>query len=534
MRTAVLAVLLAASTHVFAVEPTLAVSLFFPEHARPGETITMSFGISNTGSGEATGLVLRQQLPPGALVTSITAEPVWQCVQNGAAFVCNAANFEPSSMLTEMWIHVKLSDDPAGGSFALPFSLTATNAPAPIEQTRSLAVARLIRVQSTADSGSGSFRAAILDANAHCHAGFDCEIGFDLPIGSTFEPLTPLPVITACGLLVIEGGDRSRTQDRPYELSGSRITGSKGSGLEYRPVCVEPAHLRVTGLAINRFPEDGVLVIPFASSNPDGSLYTYSYVDLEGMFIGTDRTGTLARPNGLRGITSHSRTAYLRVFHSILSGNGRSGIFMMDVFGAQLAQNLIGVGADGRPLGNGAAGIFLHHGFFSANDNVIAWNHDFGVAFSPGATAAVGRSNSIHSNEFVGIDWGLDGPTRDGREELGILNAPVITSATYDPATDTTTVTGTLKIDIVFGELYVINLFSNRTANARGQWEGETIYPSSGASIGPRHTTGTYTWELKHRGDLRGQVVTTTSGVAPFADVPVRLSSEFSEGMTVH
>ncbi|HEV7766342.1 MAG TPA: right-handed parallel beta-helix repeat-containing protein [Thermoanaerobaculia bacterium] len=387
---------------------------------------------------------------------------------------------------------------------------------------------RLIRVQSTADSGDGTFRNAILEANANCGPGIHCEIGFDLPTGSTFQPLTPLPAITACGSLLIDGGNIFRDVDRPYELSGVRITEGKGSGLEYRPVCVDPAHLNVNGLAINSFPDDGITLMP-SDTNP----VQHSDVRLEGVFIGTDRTGRMARPNGLRGITSHMTSVVLSVTRAILSGNGRSGLFLSNVAYARVYGCLIGTAADGLPLGNGAAGIFLHHGSLSADRNVIAYNSDFGIALARGASAAIESENSIHSNEFVGIDWGLDGPTRETREELGIPNAPMMSNAIYDAETNTTIVYGTLAIEKVLGQRYAIRLFSNRTANERGEWEGETTYPSSSMDLFPS-APGVYAWEVRHRGDLRGEVVTTTVGVAQFSDFPIRISSEFSSAIAVH
>jgi Periplasmic copper-binding protein (NosD) len=391
----------------------------------------------------------------------------------------------------------------------------------------------LLNVTTTDDSGPGSLRAALADANTRCVAGVSCQVDFVLPAGSTFEPLTPLPAITACGSLSINGGSVDRREgDRPFELSGARLTTGRGNGLEYRPSCVQPSNFRVTGLAVNRFPDDGITVLPFHTefaSNPNA----LSFVSLEGVFIGTDRTGRQARPNGWRGITVHSPTVALSVRASVLSGNGRSGIYISHVTRADVRDNLIGLAADGQPLGNGAAGIFLHHGALHADNNVIAYNSDFGLALARGASAALHGGNSIHSNEFVGIDWGLDGPTRASGEQAGIPNAPRISSATYDPIANTTTVRGTLQVERLIGRSYFIDLYSSRTANARGEWEGETPYPAVRVGVHPQGQTGTYDWEIQQAGDLRGLVVTTTASAQPETTEIVTVTSEFSDAISV-
>src|SRR5262245_35476930 len=55
-------------------------------------------------------------------------------------------------------------------------------------------------VTNNTDSGAGSLRQAILDANAN--GGVD-QIAFNLPAGLVISPLTPLPMIN--GSLIIDG-----------------------------------------------------------------------------------------------------------------------------------------------------------------------------------------------------------------------------------------------------------------------------------------------------------------------------------------
>jgi hypothetical protein len=521
-----------------AAQPLIGVSLDYPHYARPGSTLPVLIYIYNESNVPALQIRFRLQLPPGSTVTSVTPPSGWACAQNGETLACDAASLDRTIGSHQLLFDLKLSDDRFGGKYRLPLTITSSNAET-AEDALQIDVPRLITVRSSIDDGSGSLREALIEANSECGPDTVCEINFDLPSGTTFEPLTPLPVITACGSLVIDGGTNIRDGDRPYELSGARVvTDGRSNGFEYRPVCVEPAHLKITGLAINRFADDGIALLPFSTRVRD---YRYSDIRLEGLFVGTDRTGREARPNGWRGITSHSNSAHVRIAGSILSGNGRSGAYLFRVAFAGIFGCLIGTSADGQPLGNGAAGIFFNEGALDADNNVIAYNTTFGVALAhrtcgPVRCSAQGvadvSGNSIHSNEFMGIDWGLDGRNAPRGEADGIPNAPTITSAHYDAATNTTIIQGSLHvIENLMGERYDIHIYGNRTPNAYGRWEGET--PNlAGLSMYPSQP-GYYTWTIPRGGDLRGMTLTATTGVATYADYPPRVSSEFSEAVPV-
>lgn len=378
------------------------------------------------------------------------------------------------------------------------------------------AAQRITAVTSSGDSGAGTLRAALEDLNANCAGGDECRIDFHLPPGTVIEPLTPLPVITSCGAIHINGGRVQSDGSLPLELSGARLAGGAGSGIEVRAQCaiVHPS-LRVSGMAINRFPWNGVVI----AGGVDAPLWSYT-ARVDSCFIGTDPTGRIARPN-VRGIVVDG-DATLAVYDSIVSGNLRSGVFLWQTEGALLGGNRIGVDAAGLPMGNGASGVFLRRGSMDLGMNVIAHNRDFGVALSPGTTFRT--TASIHSNAAGGIDWNLDGPTRAGRESQNLPNAPVIASATYDASTNRTIVTGTLRIDRPLGQLYQLLVYSN--ANTA---QGERIeYPY----IAVPATTGTHEWTATLQGDLRGRILTAVTNVAAFAESGFIYTSEFSEGVT--
>lgn len=354
------------------------------------------------------------------------------------------------------------------------------------------ASAQTFVVTTTADSGAGSFRQAILDANATCTG--TCTIDFTaLPALARIEPLTPLPAITWCGDV--------RFSASPIELSGARLTGP-AHGLEVRSNCAQRSFVRMYGITINGFPDDGVRVAPEAGD---------VFVEIGNARIGTDVLGTTARPNGSRGVAVHAAKAGVMIGGSVISGNARSGFYLTN--GAtDIAGCRIGVGADGRPLGNGASGVFAYDGFVRVTSSTIAHNGHWGIALNPAAEAVAIDNLEIHSNGAPAIDWGLDGPSFT-TEAIGVPNAPVITSASYDGTF--TTVRGTITVTQLLGERYSILVYAN----------GVKFYPY--AQLMFVREPGTLTWETRIPGDLRGKSLAAISGVARFADLLEAVTSEF-------
>ena len=135
-------------------------------------------------------------------------------------------------------------------------------------------------VTTTADSGLGWLRQAILDANAQ--PGKDA-ITFDIGGGGvqSIQPLTQLPTIT--DPVFIDGTTQPGFVDSPIiELHGDYPTDS------FDGLVVYAGASTIRGLVINRF-LTGIRV-----NGADG-------IHIEGNFIGTDATGTLHIGN-LQGV----------------------------------------------------------------------------------------------------------------------------------------------------------------------------------------------------------------------------------------
>src|SRR6476646_9441355 len=77
-------------------------------------------------------------------------------------------------------------------------------------------------VTTNADSGPGSLREAIIQANARCDGSMLCEIRFARPLylGVSIEPLSPLPAITSCAITIGEPAIAENAGNRAVELSG--------------------------------------------------------------------------------------------------------------------------------------------------------------------------------------------------------------------------------------------------------------------------------------------------------------------------
>jgi uncharacterized repeat protein (TIGR01451 family) len=215
-----------------------------------------------------------------------------------------------------------------------------------------------LTVTSTNDSGPGSLRDAINQANAS--PGVD-TIRFSIPGGGvrTITPLSSLPTIVEA--LVIDGTTQPGFSGVPLiELDGTNFPAIRDTGVD---------GLRITGggsvvrsLAINRFGDDAI------------ELGTNGGSVIEGNFLGSDPTGNLARGNitGVRinGSPNNRIGGTTTASRNLLSGNDRvingahfgSGIQISGVgaTGNLVQGNFIGVNAAGTTaLANVDDGVFI-------------------------------------------------------------------------------------------------------------------------------------------------------------------------------
>jgi trimeric autotransporter adhesin len=372
-------------------------------------------------------------------------------------------------------------------------------------------------------AGDCTLREAINAANLS--AGKDTII-FAIPGEGvqTIKPATPLPILTEA--VIIDGYTQQGAQENTaikgtnavllIELDGSAIT-TNASGLDDRNG--EGSVFR--GLVINNF-SHGIEVRPHAS--PDSTI-------IEGNFLGTDPSGTAAKPNTAAVyIDSGDPTTHVRIGGSapaarnLISGN-RGGIELFSV-NYVVQGNVIGADRTGdRPLRN-LKGIQVFHGSGIIMDNTIAFSDTYGVGLSP----STGPNHRIHRNAIfgsvdLGIDLNSDGPTPndpgdgdDGPNDL--QNYPVLAAATS--AGGTTTITGLLNS--LPNRQYLIQFFANPSADDA---EGQTYLGEKEVST---DASGNTAFSYTVNQPLAGQAITATATHATI-EMPAN-TSEFSPPVT--
>jgi hypothetical protein len=250
-------------------------------------------------------------------------------------------------------------------------------------------------VVSTAnDSGAGSLRQAILDANANPGADtISFNLSGTLPI--TIDLASALPAVTEP--VVVDGTSQPGYSDRPViELNGT-AAGDGANGL-----VLQAGSSVIRSLCVNRFSGDGIRI-----ESLGGNL-------IEGNFVGTDPTGTLSRGNGVGGVTI-SDSALNRVggttaaARNLISGRNLAGVYITgrSATGNLVQGNWIGTDVSGSaPLGNTNNGVLivgapdnLVGGQTPEARNVISGNGQSGVYLM--GSAATG--NWVQGN-FIGTD----------------------------------------------------------------------------------------------------------------------------------
>jgi hypothetical protein len=268
-------------------------------------------------------------------------------------------------------------------------------------------------VTTTADTGAGSLRQAILDANAN--SGPD-DIRFNIPGAGiqTINPLSPPPIITdrvhINGYTQPGAAPATATSAAAIliEFRGALLPG--GPGVNGFSLASGSSGSSIRGLSINRFERavagtgHAILVMPGSGSHwiagnylnvaPDGhTIFSGSFGDgyddggTGSNIIGYDPSGpNRVNPAADRNIISGS-------------GNQRPGLLVLGTStGNKIRGNYIGTDASGIVgLGNSLDGISLQSRGNVIEDNLISWNGRAGII------STLSGSNIIRGN-FIGTD----------------------------------------------------------------------------------------------------------------------------------
>jgi hypothetical protein len=276
----------------------------------------------------------------------------------------------------------------------------------------SSATGSTLTVTNTNDSGAGSLRQAILDANA---AGGADTIAFNI-VGSgvqTIAPASALPKITDG--VTIDGytqpgaspntnaPDQGTNAVLLIEIDGTNTgTGSEAAVLFFAPGSGGSA---VRGLVINRGKWAGIRISGVAGMTIDGN------------FIGTDPTGTVPHGNTDFGIQANNGPSSITIggttpaARNLISGNGMQGINFGSGgnggTGHLIQGNLIGTDATGGnaipgvqvgvEIDSSASANITIGGSSAASRNVISGNGSYGVRLNNGSALVV-------TGNFIGTD----------------------------------------------------------------------------------------------------------------------------------
>jgi hypothetical protein len=258
-------------------------------------------------------------------------------------------------------------------------------------------------VTNTLDSGPGSLRQALLDANTTANVGGPNVIRFSIPgVGAhTIRPLSPLPGIT--DPLVLDATTQPGFAGKPIiELDGSLAGGSNG-------LFISSGGTTVRGLAINRF---------VAGANADIWIQGPGGNVIQGNYLGTNLAGNALFPFASQssyGVVIFGSDANVigtngdgtndAAEGNVISGHNTAGILLEVGQPGELpdnnviAGNRIGTSADGNTaLLNGRMGVFF---IGAGTGNRIGTNSD--------GVSDTAERNLISGNTEAGIFVDGDG-----------------------------------------------------------------------------------------------------------------------------
>jgi parallel beta-helix repeat protein len=252
-------------------------------------------------------------------------------------------------------------------------------------------------VNNTNDSGSGSLRQAIIDANNN--PGLD-SIAFNIPGTGPFtiQPNTELPSIT--DPVIIDGYSQPGSHPNMYpisegsnaeikiELSGANVS-TLSPGLN-----INSDNCTIRGLAVNQF-------------NLGIEIFGGGGHKIEGCYIGTEITGSGAFGNGV-GIyidsSNHNIIGGLNPeARNLISGNGHA-IHLMYCMNNIIQGNYIGTDVSGLLYLANTIGIVIHNsqsclvgGAVDGSENIISNSSTQGLYLGQSSY------NQIQNN-FIGLD----------------------------------------------------------------------------------------------------------------------------------
>jgi len=433
--------------------------------------------------------------------------------------------------------------------FALPLLLAANVS------------AATFTVTNTSDSGPGSLRQAIADANASASSsGNPATVAFH--IGNFVQTITPITSLHVAANVTIDGTTQPGYTGTPQiELNDSLIaTGGTGP-------CLDSAGI-IRGLAVNRCSGTAIVVqggrvsacfigtdvsgrtamansvgllisgaaLVGGPTNAEGNLISGNQRNVTAAAtgseiahnrIGTDSTGEATFAFNGGAAISVENGHDVNIHDNVIAGHS-VGVDCSQAQGVLVNGNHIGISASNKPLPN-TVGVHLFRTDLArigtSGANVIAHNTLAGIEIDGSSIQNTIRGNSIHHNGRMGIDLSVasyvDGVTANdlGDADSGpnlLQNYPVLTGVTS--AGGQTTVTGTINTNA--NKLITLDFYVSAQCSTAGNGEGETLLGVSSVQT-DGSGNGSFTATFPVNTDF-GTVVTAT------ATDPLGNTSEFS------
>jgi hypothetical protein len=287
-------------------------------------------------------------------------------------------------------------------------------------------------VTNNLDGGAGSLRQAILDVNAAVPGPQPLRITFNIPSAEqTISPATALPALAQPTIL--DGTTQPGSGGIPVIVVNGTTASQAAAPAAVNGIHLTAGSITVRGLVVQNFSGDGILI-----DTNGGDV-------IQGNYIGTDATGTIAAPNGgsagiqLIDTTNNLIGGPTSAARNIISGNVGEGVRIDGALatGNVIQGNYIGTDVTGSvAVGNSASGVYIRRApGNSVIGNTVSGNLGFaGVTIcgnqlsvppfcgggdnsGPGTPGSNAAGNIVRGN-FVGTNSA--GTTALGNNQAGV------------------------------------------------------------------------------------------------------------------
>jgi len=348
-----------------------------PATVANGGNVTYSTLVTNNGPSSASNVVATMTLPSNVTLNGSPTSSQGSC-SGTTTITCSIGTLAAGNSATQT-INLIATGVGTASMTASVAAIETDNVPANNSSITNVGVtgSSTMVVTTNANSGTGSLRQAILDANNAAVCPAPCTIAFNLPGGQlTIAPLTALPAVTAANV-TIDGTTQPGFSGTPLVTLDGSSNPSPADGLQ-----LSGGHDTVKGLSIVTFQGAAILLDTFGNDVVSGN------------YLGLHTDGSSAGQNAGDGVrvTSGNNTigGTTAAARNVISGNFGSGVVLdgTAVTSNTVSGNYIGLNAAGTAaVPNLTDGIQI---LFGASSNTI------------GGTAA-GARNVISGNANSGM-----------------------------------------------------------------------------------------------------------------------------------